>query len=68
VFGVAIAGLRFWDNISEAKVFVTFIVRFVKLQSEANPYILADEKYFVKLLIEKKKTALLSRQKSIFLP
>ena len=44
------------------------IVRFVKIQSEANPYILADEEYFVKRLIEKKKTALLSRQKSIFLP
>jgi len=68
VYSAAIAGLKLRDNVSEAEVRITLIVRFVKIQSEANPYILADEKYFAKQLIGKKKTALVSRQKCIFLP
>jgi len=44
------------------------IVRFVKIQSAANPYELADEKYFANRLKEKKNAALKSRQICIFLP
>ena len=68
MYGAAIAGLKLRDNVSEAEVFATFIMRFVKIQLAANPYDLADDKYFANRLKEKKNAALKSRQNCIFLP